>query len=50
VTKARENGEFKQPPLDVSERAEFERIKKELHQVKMERDFLKKGAPRTLAA
>jgi transposase len=44
VAKARENGEFKEPPLELSERAEFERMKKELQQVKMERDFLKKAA------
>ena len=44
VAKARENGEFKERPLELSERAEFERVKKELQQVKMERDFLKKAA------
>ena len=44
VAKARENGEFREPPLELSERAEFERVKKELQQVKMERDFLKKAA------
>jgi hypothetical protein len=49
VAKARENGEFKERPLELSERAELERVRKELQQVKMERDFLKKGVPRTLA-
>ncbi|HEY8112904.1 MAG TPA: transposase [Actinomycetes bacterium] len=44
VAKARENGELTEPPLELSERAEFERMKKELQQVKMERDFLKKAA------
>jgi transposase len=44
VAKARENGEFKDRTLDVSERAELERVRKELQQVKMERDFLKKAA------
>jgi transposase len=44
VAKARENGEFKDRQLELSERAEFERVKKELQQVKMERDFLKKAA------
>jgi transposase len=44
VAKARENGEFTEPPLELSERAEFERMKKDLQQVKMERDFLKKAA------
>jgi transposase len=40
----RENGEFKERPLELSERAELERTRKELQQVKMERDFLKKAA------
>jgi transposase len=44
VAKTRESGEFKDRPLDVSERAELERVRKELQQVKMERDFLKKAA------
>ena len=44
VAKARENGELKQRPLDVADRAELERMRKELQQVKMERDFLKKAA------
>jgi transposase len=44
VAKARENGEFKERPLEVSERAELERLRKENQQVKMERDFLKKAA------
>lgn len=42
VTKARENGEARE--LDVSERAELQRLRKEVQQVKMERDFLKKAA------
>jgi transposase len=28
VAKARENGEFREPPLELSERAEFERVGK----------------------
>jgi transposase len=44
VAKARENGEAKEPELDVSERAELQRLRKEIQQVKMERDFLKKAA------
>lgn len=44
VAKARESGEFKERPLELSERAELERIRKELQQVKLERDFLKKAA------
>ena len=37
VAKARENGEAKEPELDVSERAELHRLRKELQTVKMER-------------
>lgn len=44
VAKARDKGDATAKPLDVSERAEVERVKKELQQVKMERDFLKKAA------
>jgi transposase len=44
VAKARENGETKESELDVSERAELQRLRKEVQQVKMERDFLKKAA------
>jgi hypothetical protein len=43
VAKARENGEADEPELDVSERAELARLRKEIQQVKMERDFLKSG-------
>ncbi len=44
VAKARENGDAKEPELDVSERAELQRLRKEIQQVRMERDFLKKAA------
>jgi transposase len=44
VARAREKGDVNEKPLDSSERAELERVKKELQQVKMERDFLKKAA------
>jgi transposase len=44
VNKARDNGDFKERPLELSERAELERLRKENQQVKMERDFLKKAA------
>ncbi len=50
MAKARENGEVSEPELSISERAELQRLRKELQQVKMERDFLKKGVPRTLVA
>jgi len=43
VAKARENGQVSEPELNVSERAELQRLRKELQQVKMERDFLKKA-------
>jgi len=42
VAKARENGQVSEPELSVSERAELQRLRKELQQVRMERDFLKK--------
>lgn len=44
VAKAREDGQVVEPELSVSERAELQRLRKELQQVKMERDFLKKAA------
>ncbi len=44
VAKARENGEVTERPLELSERAELQRLRKENQQVKMERDFLKKAA------
>jgi transposase len=44
VARARENGETKEPDLDVSERVELQRLRKENQQLKMERDFLKKAA------
>jgi transposase len=44
VAKARENGEAKEPELDIAERAELARLRKENQQLKMERDFLKKAA------
>ena len=44
VAKAREKGQAKEPELDVSERAELARLRKENQALKMERDFLKKAA------
>jgi len=44
VAKARENGQVTESELSVSERAELQRLRKELQQVRMERDFLKKAA------
>ena|SRR5680860_1030770 len=36
-----------EPPLDVSERARLREVERQLREVKMENEFLKKGAPRT---
>jgi transposase len=41
---AKKDGSIMEKPLSVSERVELEATKKELHRVKMERDFLKKAA------
>jgi transposase len=43
VAKARENGQVSEPELNVSERAELQRLRKENQTLKMERDFLKKA-------
>jgi transposase len=40
VAKAQENGETKEPELDVLERAELQRLRKEIQQVIMERNFV----------
>ena len=39
-----------EPPLDVSERARLREAERVLREVKMENEFLKKGAPRTRVA
>jgi transposase-like protein len=36
-----------EPPLDISERARLREAERQLRDVKMENEFLKKGAPRT---
>jgi transposase len=43
VAKARENGQVTEPELNVSERAELQRLRRENQTLKMERDFLKKA-------
>jgi transposase-like protein len=43
VNKSPENGEVKGPELDVSARAELQRLRKEMQIVKMERDLLKES-------
>jgi transposase len=44
VKQAREEGPEKNRPLDINERAELERLRKEVVQARMERDFAKKVA------
>ena len=44
VKKAKDNGRVAQSDLNESERAELERLRSEVAQVKMERDFAKKVA------
>ena len=44
VKKAREDGEESARPLDADERAELERLRKEVARLRMEADFAKKVA------
>jgi transposase len=44
VKKAREDGEDSSRPLDADERAELERLRKEVARLRMEADFAKKVA------
>lgn len=48
---AAERARMEDPPgaLDVDERAELERLRAENAQLRMDREFLKKGVPRTVA-
>jgi transposase-like protein len=50
VNTARKSGKVKEKPLDTDERARLRELEEENRRLKMERDFLKKGAPRTRAA
>ena len=47
---AKKSGKLKDKPLDTDERAELRELREENRRLRMERDFLKKGAPRTRAA
>jgi transposase len=44
VKKAREDGEESARPLDINERAELERLRKEVPRLRMEAEFAKKVA------
>ena len=50
VNTARKSGKLKDKPLETDERAELKELREENRRLKMERDFLKKGVPRTLEA
>jgi transposase-like protein len=39
-----------EPPLSVSERARLRELEREARELRLENEFLKKGAPRTLVA
>ena len=44
---AKKSGKLKEKPLDTDERARLRELEEENRRLKMERDFLKKGVPRT---
>ena len=48
VNTAKKSGKLKEKPLDTDERARLKELEDENRRLRMERDFLKKGAPRTL--
>jgi transposase len=50
VNVARKNGTVKEKPVSADERAELRELREENRRIRMERDFLKKGVPRTCAA
>ena len=50
VNTAKKSGKLKEKPLDTDERARLKELEVENRRLRMERDFLKKGAPRTRAA
>jgi transposase len=50
VNKYRQEHADDEPPLEVSERARLRELEREMREVRMENEFLKKGAPRTRAA
>lgn len=50
VNVAKKNGTVKEKPLSVDDRARLKELEEENRRLKMERDFLKKGVPRTREA
>src|SRR5271154_402685 len=50
VARAKESGKVTEKPLAVDERARLRELEEENRRLKMERDFLKKGVPRTREA
>jgi len=50
VNVARKNGTIKEKPASADERAELREFREENRRLKMERDFLKQGVPRTREA
>ncbi len=50
VKKHREANPHAEPPLTVSERARLAELERENRELKLEREFLGKGVPRTLEA
>ena len=47
VNTAKKSGKLREKPLDTEERAELRELREENRRLRMERDFLKKGVPRT---
>ena len=47
VNTAKKSGKLKEKPLDTDERARLKELEDENRRLRMERDFLKKGVPRT---
>jgi transposase len=39
-----------EPPLSITERARLRELEKEVRELRLEKEFLGKGVPRTLAA
>jgi transposase-like protein len=47
VNTAKKSGKLKEKPLNTDERARLKELEDENRRLRMERDFLKKGVPRT---
>jgi transposase len=47
VKAAKKRGDVKEKPLEIHERARLKELEEENRRLKMEREILKKGAPRT---